>query len=162
MSELWHDVLGFEGLYQISNFGRVKSKRGKILKPYLQNGYLRIGLYKNQEIKGIYIHRLVITAFIPKVEGKNIINHKDGNKLNNYVENLEWCNYSENIEHAYKHKLRTISNRAGEKSLHRKLTFKDIEYIRQNWDYNSRELADKFNVTTTHIRRIIKNECWRV
>lgn len=161
MNELWHEILGFEGLYQVSNLGRIKNKKGMFLKPYLQNGYLRVGLYKNKSIKSIYIHRLVATAFIPKIEDKNIINHKDGNKLNNNVQNLEWCNYSENNQHAYKYKLKIAKPLFGEKSPHHKLTNKDIQYIRANWNYNTKDLANKFNITTTHIRRIIKNECWK-
>ena len=161
MKELWHDIIGFDGFYQVSNLGRIKNKKGKILKPYLQNGYLRVGLYKDKKIKSIYIHRLVATAFIPKIKDKNIINHKDGNKLNNNVQNLEWCNYSENNQHAYKYKLKIAKPLFGDKSPHHKLTNKDIQYIRANWDYNTKDLANKFNITTTHIRRIIKNECWK-
>lgn len=109
LDEIWHDVSGFEGLYQVSNLGRIKSKKGKFLKPYLQNGYLRVGLYKDKKIKSIYIHRLVATAFILKIKDKNIINHKDGNKLNNHYTNLEYTSYYENNKHARDNNLNNVS-----------------------------------------------------
>ena len=112
MTEIWKDVEGWEGLYKVSNTGRVKSLqlRKGILKPFMTpDGYLRIGLYdgKNKRRKTILVHRLVARAFLPsppkklKVE----INHVDGDKENNYVENLEWVTHADNMRHAYKNKL---------------------------------------------------------
>ena len=161
MKELWLDILGLENYYQISNTGKIKNKNGKLLKPYLQNGYLRIGLFKNNKTKSFYIHRLVATAFIKNKENKPIINHIDGNKLNNSVNNLEWCTYAENNQHAYKYKLKIPKILLGEESPHHKLNKQDIKYIRSHWNYNTKELAKKFNISTTHVRRIVKNECWK-
>ena len=92
--EIWRDIEGYEG-YQISNYGNVKSFRrdkikGKILKPCTTHGYLLVRLYSNKdESKMFRIHRLVALHFLELVDGKNIVNHIDGNKTNNYVENLE-------------------------------------------------------------------------
>ncbi len=94
--EVWKDIQGFEGLYEISNYGNVRSlKFGKIklLKPAKNKfGYYHVILCKNGQKKEYRVHRLVANAFIPNPLNYPQINHKDENKLNNKVENLEWCN----------------------------------------------------------------------
>ena len=122
--EVWKDIAGYEGLYAVSNFGRVKSLaremphnafgtwhvKERILKPAWtgykkghSDGYLYVNLHKghNQQ-KPSQIHRLVAEAFIPKVEGKNVVNHKDCDRSNNTLENLEWTTPLENTRHALK------------------------------------------------------------
>lgn len=118
--EIWKDIEGYEGLYQISNLGNVKSlarviinKHGKeqtypekLLTPdvYVTNysNYLRVTLSKNHNTKRYSVHRLVAEAFIPNPENKTHVNHIDNNAENNFVENLEWCTHSENMLHAQK------------------------------------------------------------
>lgn len=104
--EIWKDIPGYEGRYQVSNEGNVKSlnylthgteKNMKLSCHH--NGYLVVSLGKHPS-KSYSVHRLVASAFIPPIKGKNIVNHKDGNKKNNHVENLEWVTYKENTEHA--------------------------------------------------------------
>ena len=93
--EVWCPINGYEGLYEVSDQGRVKSlKFGKerILKPVrTPKGYLIINLYKNGEMKSYRIHRLVAKTFIPNPDNLPEVNHKDENKENNSVQNLEWC-----------------------------------------------------------------------
>lgn len=97
--EEWKDVPNYEGLYQVSNLGRIKSLRDKngkarekILKLKLSKfGYYQICLCKNGKQKWYFVHRLVALAFIPNPNNLPQINHIDENKTNNYVENLEWC-----------------------------------------------------------------------
>ena len=116
MEEVWKDVQGYEGLYQVSNLGRVKSlerivKRknqpdlpvaGKILNPRTgKNGYAYVILSKESKGKTANIHRMVAEAFVSKLEGCNVVNHLDGNKGNNICNNLEWCNSSKNNKHAF-------------------------------------------------------------
>jgi hypothetical protein len=100
MQEIWKDIEGYKGLYQISNLGNVKSfSKGKehLLKPCPTGGYLSIGLWDGQKKQTVLIHRLVALAFIPNPNGYKEINHKDENKLNNNVDNLEWCTREYNM-----------------------------------------------------------------
>ena len=91
--EQWKSITGYEGLYEVSSLGRVKSlKYDKILKPgKVGNGYLAVVLFRNGKGKTLKVHRLVATAFIPNPLGLPEINHKDENKTNNAKSNLEWC-----------------------------------------------------------------------
>ena len=100
MSEKWLPVVGYEGLYEVSNKGNVRSlfRYKKQLKPSKgSNGYLSVELFKNKQGKRISIHRIVAIAFIPNPDNLPIVNHKDENKHNNCVENLEWVTSQENM-----------------------------------------------------------------
>lgn len=118
--EIWKDIKNYEGLYKISNYGRVKSLgryteyqnclsddrigiksrvNEKILKGHLCYGYHYVGLTKNGKTKGFRVHRLVADAFIPNPNNNPIINHKDENRLNNHVSNLEWCDCKYNLNY---------------------------------------------------------------
>ena len=105
--EEWRDVVGYEGLYEVSNIGRVKSlidnhgkPREKNLKQYLNHkGYLIVKLYKECDRKTCKVHRLVANAFIPNPSNLKCVNHKDENKTNNCVDNLEWCDNKYNINY---------------------------------------------------------------
>lgn len=108
MTEIWKPIRGYEGLYDISNKGRVRSyKNGKwglcenpkVLVGYKGKHYLTVILCK-EEKKTFTIHSLVADAFIPNPENKREVNHIDGNKLNNDVTNLEWVSHKENMQHA--------------------------------------------------------------
>lgn len=89
--EEFREVVGFEGLYEVSNYGRVR-RNGRILKPWKnRKGYLHVDLSKNGIRRKALIHRLVAQSFIPNPNNYPEINHKDENKTNNAVDNLEWC-----------------------------------------------------------------------
>lgn len=104
--EIWRDVKEYEGLYKVSNNGRVKNKNNKLLKLREDKyGYLIAYLYKNGKMKCKKVHRLVADAFIKNKFNKSQVNHKDGNKKNNCVLNLEWCTNQENIRHCWENNL---------------------------------------------------------
>lgn len=90
MIEIWKDIVGYEGLYQVSNLGRIRNS-SIVLKQYTQFGYNYVGLWKDKKCKKFRVHRLVAQAFIPNPHNFPHINHKDENKTNNCVDNLEWC-----------------------------------------------------------------------
>ena len=112
--EVWKDVVGYEGYYQVSNLGNVKSvdryvsnnSKQMLVKGRLMNlkqdkkGYLRVNLSKNNHVTFTPVHRLVAMAFIPNLENKPQVNHIDGVKTNNNVSNLEWVTNLENMQHA--------------------------------------------------------------
>lgn len=120
--EIWKDIKNYEGLYQVSNLGRIKSLsrtvyqynymakkdikitfKGKIRKPRMsKDGYYIINLNKDGKMTTYRVHRLVGEQFVENKENKPYINHKDGNKLNNNVDNLEWCTAKENSIHGWK------------------------------------------------------------
>ena len=111
MTEIWKDIEGYNGIYQISNLGRVKSlgntknKKDKIIKPVKNNkGYLRVSLHKSNTLTRMYVHRLVAIAFIPNINNYPQINHIDENKSNNCVDNLEWCTAKYNCNYGTKNK----------------------------------------------------------
>ena len=100
--EEWRDVVGYEGLYQVSNEGRVRNRHGHILTQCYKNGsiYKRVHLARNNSAKWHSVHRVVALAFLPRIEGKDTVNHLDHNKENNCVENLEWVSLKENCAYA--------------------------------------------------------------
>ena len=106
--EIWKEVEGYEGLYQVSNLGRVKSKN-KTLHPNTNTyGYKHVTLSKDNVQKTVLVHRLVASAFIGNPSGKPQINHKDGNKNNNAESNLEWVTQESNNRHAIETNLRQV------------------------------------------------------
>lgn len=109
MSEIWKDIPNYENLYQVSNYGRVRSLHNRFKnKTYLKGcknskGYLLVTLCKNHTQKAFNIHRLVAEAFIPNPNNLPCVNHIDENKINNIFTNLEWCTYQYN--NTYGHRL---------------------------------------------------------
>ena len=120
--EIWKDIEGYEGRYQISNRGNVKSLnynhngKEKILKPIINNkhGYAYVGLHLEGKTKNYYIHRLVAIAFIPNPDNLPEVNHRDENKENNTVENLEWCDRAYNCNYGT-HNKRISDTKKGKK-----------------------------------------------
>lgn len=113
MQEVWKDIPCYEGIYQISTSGQIKSsdrpvwhgtfmytRKGTIRKPFNTSGYDAVRLSKDGKKTFFTVHRLVALTFIPNPDNLPEVNHKDGNKLNNHVDNLEWCTPSQNTQHA--------------------------------------------------------------
>lgn len=104
MEEIWKNVNGFEGIYEVNNVGIVRTvKSGFLRKLQLApNGYYSVTLKLNGKSYRKDVHRIVALAFLPQIEGKNWVNHIDNNKLNNNIDNLEWCTPKENMLHCMK------------------------------------------------------------
>lgn len=152
-SEIWKDIQNFEGLYQISTLGKIKSLnyrrtgREKILKPTKNNGYLDIILYKDSKYEHHLIHRLVAEAFIPNPDNLPQVNHKDENKLNNVTNNLEWCNAKYNSNYGTK-SLRFSKSRG-----------KSVKCVETGTIYHSaREAERQTGIDNTQIVGVCKNK----
>lgn len=172
--EEWRDIKGFEGYYQVSSIGRVKSLprvvtrksykpqylRERILKPgKAASGYLLVDLYKNNNRQTHTIHRLVAGAFNPNPEGKPEVNHEDGNKQNNHKDNLVWSTRIENVEHAVIHGLMP----RGEKKPNAVLTVLQVVEICRLIDENGisqSELSRRFNVGSATVSDIHLGNSW--
>ncbi|MEF3886392.1 NUMOD4 motif-containing HNH endonuclease [Lacticaseibacillus rhamnosus] len=113
-TEAWKDIEGYEGLYQVSNMGRVRSLnhedtrghhvKGKVLAGRPNKGYLGVALYRDGNAKGYPVHRLIAKAFLDNPSNLPEVNHKDENKANNAVSNLEWCTAFYNNTYNGRHK----------------------------------------------------------
>ena len=167
--EEWRDVIGYEGLYQVSNYGRVKSFHNngvRTLNPSFADypGYYVVNLTKNGKQQTQYVHILVAQAFIPNPENKSYVNHIDGDKLNNCLENLEWTTPTENSRHAWRNGL--IKSRTGTKNLHSKLTPEQVRYIRVSYkphdeNFSIVALARKFNVSKSTIYLVLARKTYK-
>ena len=165
-NEIFKDIPGYEGDYQVSNQGRIKSfkryPQGKIL--CLKKdmcGYRQIGLSRNNKSKSVTVHSLVILAFVGKGPDGMDINHIDGDKTNNHVDNLEYCTHHKNMRHAIKSGL--LDN-SGENHGQSKLTETQVLEIRARYEAGGifqRELAKEYGVGYTTINYIVNRKNWK-
>lgn len=171
--EEWKDIKGFEGMYRISNTGKIQSLarvvpvthrhiKAKLLKPYPNHrGYLLVLLSKDGIYHRLIVHRLVASHFIDNPLAKAEVNHIDGNKQNNYTENLEWVTRTENAQHA----INILGkNQRGANHAQAKLSEKEaIEIIQlhKTGQYTYVQLGKMFKVNDGHIGRIIKGQVWK-
>lgn len=162
MTEEWRDIAGYEGIYQVSNFGRIKSlcgwngheyiKREKILTGWIQvpnKKYpykrVRIGLTKDKKVKYFMSHRLVAQAFVPNPNNYDVVNHIDFDSTNNHADNLEWVTFEQNILYSREHD-RFLKIQKGE--------YKNIVDMYINGD-SSLKIAKRYGVNHSTILRIL-------
>lgn len=166
MEEIWKDVVGYEGFYEVSNMGNVRRKGAINAKKSTttRKGYQRIGLSVNDKCKKFQVHRLVAMAFIPNIEAKGQVNHKNGIKSDNRACNLEWATQWENINHAVKSGLMDYGKISGEKN-HRcnlsEAAARDIKFNYVKGKVTHKSLALKYNVTTGAISAILRGCSWK-
>ena len=162
--EVFADIPGYEGYYQVSNLGRVKnSKTGKILKPYLTRGYLRVSLYNDSNRKCKLVHRVVAEAFLPNPDGKSDVNHINGCKTDASVCNLEWVSASENMFHAHSNRLRPKINTQGENNGFAKLTEAQVIEIKQllaDGKSTQKTIGSQFNISRSTVKGIKSGRRW--
>ena len=175
--EIWKDINGYESLYQVSSYGKVKSLdrtivdswctrefKGQILTPTKHNGkqpYLYVSLSRQGKVKKVFIHQLVAETFIPNPGNKPQVNHKDGNPQNNLVSNLEWVTNAENTQHAYDTGLNSKSKKCTLININTK-EIKEFPSMRQlgiylgkssGWVYSVvKEKGSKFNYKNYQIK----------
>lgn len=188
--EVFKDIEGYEGLYQVSNKGRVRSLdrldvrsngtngsnrmlKGALMKVGVsKGGYGMVTLYKNRKKTTFIVHRLVAIAFIDNPDNKRTVNHINGIKTDNNSKNLEWATHKENSQHGWDTGLITPShnningNAQGEKHHGAKLTVKDVRFILGNVRTNGgtmsqRELGRHFGVSQSAVYHIVKRNTWR-
>jgi DNA-binding transcriptional regulator YiaG len=171
--ERWKDISEYEGMYQVSNLGNVKSLRRKkwngfdyqeivekILAQKIHKQYKYINLCKSGEQKMIGVHRLVALSFIPNPEGKRYVNHKDNNPSNNHMDNLEWATQAENINHA----VRQGRFNQGTLSPRTKFTEEQVKEIRRKIlakEISQTKLAKELGVTQNCISEIVNRLTWK-
>jgi hypothetical protein len=175
MTEIFKDIIGYEGLYQISNLGNVKSLEKKlkngngyavrkeiIMTPgKKENDYLFVYLCKNGSKKAFYVHRLVAIHYIPNPENKPEVNHKKSNKTDNRYFMLEWNTREENLVHSYKEGTR--KPQFGSSNSAARLTENKVKKIREIYslgETSQRKLAESFNVSHAIIHGVINKTRW--
>ena len=166
--EIWKPLKNYEGLYEVSSYGRIRSldryidasngrkqlKHGQLKKVQInkQTGYAQFDVSRNNKHERLNAHKVVAEHFIDNPNNYTTVNHKDGNKLNNHIDNLEWCSYSDNLNHAYSELKRPIN-----RPIHHQRT---VYYIFNNSIHKTNSIAEasrQTGVSETQIRRVINN-----
>lgn len=171
--EIWKDIKNYEGLYKVSNLGRVKSLARKTktriihedkilkIKQSSEEGYLQAKLCKNSKIINPVVGRLVAEAFLEKPNYECIANHKNCIRYDNRVENLEWISQSQNIRYSYS---LGRSNQKGSKNNASKITQEIANNIREfqknNVHLSQSEIAKEFNLTRSLIKNVLNFKTW--
>jgi lambda repressor-like predicted transcriptional regulator len=162
-AEVWKPIPEWEGLYEVSNQGRVRSytrwPEGRLLNPWLStHGYPTVNLAFRGKSKRRGVHVFVAEAFIGPRPKRNVINHKDSTPTNNYVGNLEYCTQRQNITHA----LRAGRMAVGEKHRSAKLTEKTVRSMLElRGTKTQREIAEQFGVREKHVWKILQRKTWK-
>jgi len=167
MKEVWENIDGYFGRYQCSPCGKIRSvdwrdsrghlRKGKILKQQKEsNGYLQVRFYDAAFLS----HRIIAKAFLPKIDGKDFVNHKNGIKTDNRLENLEWVTKSENSKHSFL--IGTQCNK-GENHPANKLKLQDVITMRESNKngVSAYQLSKLYNISYTQAKDIVKKRSWK-
>jgi len=165
--KIWKPVIGYEGLYEISEYGDVKSlnyrnrNQIKILKIYKTNkGYLTVSLTKNKKSKNIKVSKLVLSTFLgPSPSSKHECAHNDGIKENNHISNLRWVTSKENSEDQIRHGTKVYGEKCGASKLNKR----SVHAIRKlsSIGWTNKDIASLFLVTSPNISYILTGKTWK-
>lgn len=160
MQEVWKNIEEYKGLYQVSNLGRIRNSKNKIMRQYKNHkGYLIIQLSKEGRSKTLIVHRIVAKAFIPNKNNKEQINHINCNKNDNNIKNLEWVTNKENKKHAQLHGLCKSSPIGGKNKRAKKVNQYDLKgNLIKKWDCMN-DIARHFKLkSVSNISECCKNK----
>lgn len=165
MEEIWRDIEDLDGVYEVSNLGRIRNKKTKNIKSFVYDGhYYKFGYdytVNKKRRKGWYrVHKAVAKAFIPNPEDKPTINHIDGDRKNNKADNLEWATHKEQSVHARD----ALKINCGENHYSAKYTNEQVREMRRLYEeenFSIKMLQNIFNDKYNNIRRIVKYERWK-
>lgn len=171
VAERWRPIVGYPGLYEVSDHGHVRRVGRRVLADRAApGGYRAVNLWRGGHARGHLVHVLVAAAFLGPVPAGHEVNHRDGYKGNNHATNLEYLTRSDNLRHAYAIGLRRPTppvgrnQPAGEASPHAKLTAAQVVEIRQLYRphaYSTRRLAREFGVSQSVIVAIVNGRAWK-
>lgn len=176
IEEIWKDIPGFEGWYQVSNTGKVKSldrhiEDGRLIKGITlsqystSQGYKRVALCKSGKHYKKFVHRLVAEAFVPNPNNFPVINHIDENPENNVCTNIEWCSVKYNVN--FGTRAEKFSEKThGELHYGHKLTEKEVRQIKKEYKkgvkgFGTESLASKYGVHRMTIKAILTGQSWK-
>lgn len=175
INEIWKDIPGYEGMYECSNYGNIKSvdrniensligsfiKKGIHKSPSMRGNYLKVALSKNGVVKQISVHRIIAETFITNFNGKKCVNHKNGIKTDNRVENLEWNSYSENTNHSYKNGLQVSQKGSSHgKSKTNENDVLEMRNMYRNDSLSVSAIAKMYNLSVPTVSEIVNNKSW--
>lgn len=169
MHEIWKPVVGYEGLYEVSCFGNIRSidridsagmrRAGKMMHQCNDlDGYLLTGFCMNGKTRSMRVHRIVAEAFISNPDALPHVNHIDGDKKNNRVENLEWVTHRQNKEHAKNHGLTARGTGSGRSTL----SEKDVDAIRKMTQegFGPKAISKMLGIGISAINHVRQGRCW--
>lgn len=172
--EQWRDIPGYEGYYEVSSIGRVRSasrfrgdgrrKPGKIIKTPLSMGYPCFNLCRDGEQIQVRVHRMVALAFLgPAPDDSETVNHKDFDRLNNRSENLEWLSHADNIRHAHASARCASARVYGRGDTYKRISPETVLGVRQGFSngISTGQLARSFGMSRTNVYRIVHRQIWK-
>lgn len=168
--DIWADIPKYEGVYQVSNKGKVRSldrkivhktgathlMKGRVLKEIMLGKYLGVQLSLLGKIEKAYTHRLVALNFIENTHKKGTVNHKDGNKFNNHFTNLEWMTIQENIQHANETGLIKLKGENNPMCKFSDATVREVRKLAKSGEYKQIEIARMFQMSPMQVSRIVR------
>lgn len=158
----WLPISGYEGLYEVNQWGQVRNKDGLLLRQRLKRAkytvYKKVSLYKDGEYKHLYVHRLVAQAFIPNPQGFELINHKDEDGTNNVVDNLEWCDRSYNATYGSAPKKISKAFKGRESEKRKPVLCYGIDGSFMNWYPSVTAAAKDMRGNTSNIAAVCNGE----